>query len=407
MYYNTGFEFLVEYLRPLAQLQVLTFLNLDKLQGLTELLQAQPQLHTLRLTGTRIERRQQLDTLLAATQITSIQLYTVEALGTSYANPLVLGTLDISVDDISDPELAAALNLLAHAIKVSVKIKVLSLGTMTDYEDVFSTVPTIVSPALLQHVRVALAQLVAWLQPLQRCCVGKLHGGSLEPSLEFWHQLVQLMPAVQEGLTWCSLMQGLTYLPHKSPAARSHLSTVAAAPGPQHQDPDLIQQPQQPGPGAWLQSAVCLLGSAADITALAPLCRACTRLRFHGGSARALLAFWQQLVQLMRAVQQVTLGSVAGAATEAISSQAATQPATSEPGPSTPPPAKRSKRTKAEPAAEPTQPTKGKAAKAKPAPQPGSLVMRLNRYGQRKAAANKLVMSPDGFVSLPLPRVMA
>ncbi|KAJ9519473.1 hypothetical protein QJQ45_000567 [Haematococcus lacustris] len=50
------------------------------------------------------------------------------------------------------------------------------------------------------------------------------------------------------------------------------------------------------------------------------------------------------------------------------SSQAATQPAASEPGPSTPPPAKRSK-----PAAEPTQPTKGKgkAAKAKPAPQPG------------------------------------
>ncbi|KAJ9505865.1 hypothetical protein QJQ45_011775 [Haematococcus lacustris] len=42
------------------------------------------------------------------------------------------------------------------------------------------------------------------------------------------------------------------------------------------------------------------------------------------------------------------------------SSQAATQPAASEPGPSTPQPAKRSKRSKAEPAAEPTQPTKGK-----------------------------------------------
>ncbi|KAJ9532632.1 hypothetical protein QJQ45_010739 [Haematococcus lacustris] len=60
------------------------------------------------------------------------------------------------------------------------------------------------------------------------------------------------------------------------------------------------------------------------------------------------------------------------------SSQAATQPAASEPGPSTPLPAKRTKRTKAEPeAAEPTQPIKGKgqaqgkAAKAKPAPQPG------------------------------------
>ncbi|KAJ9517201.1 hypothetical protein QJQ45_009057 [Haematococcus lacustris] len=59
------------------------------------------------------------------------------------------------------------------------------------------------------------------------------------------------------------------------------------------------------------------------------------------------------------------------------SSQEATPAAASEPGPSTPPPAKRSKRTKAKQAAEPTQPTegkgkgKGKAAKAKPAPQPG------------------------------------
>ncbi|KAJ9507886.1 hypothetical protein QJQ45_021246, partial [Haematococcus lacustris] len=54
------------------------------------------------------------------------------------------------------------------------------------------------------------------------------------------------------------------------------------------------------------------------------------------------------------------------------SSQAATQPAVSKPWPSTPTPAKRSKGTKAEQAAEPIQPTKGKgkAAKAKPAPQP-------------------------------------
>ncbi|KAJ9514473.1 hypothetical protein QJQ45_016207 [Haematococcus lacustris] len=61
------------------------------------------------------------------------------------------------------------------------------------------------------------------------------------------------------------------------------------------------------------------------------------------------------------------------------SSQAATQPAASEPRLSTHSPAKHSKRTKAEQAAEPVQPPKGKgkgkgkgkAAKAKPAPQPG------------------------------------
>ncbi|KAJ9524258.1 hypothetical protein QJQ45_008454 [Haematococcus lacustris] len=41
------------------------------------------------------------------------------------------------------------------------------------------------------------------------------------------------------------------------------------------------------------------------------------------------------------------------------SSQAATLPAASEAGPNTPPPAKRTKCTKAEQAAEPSQPTKG------------------------------------------------
>ncbi|KAJ9507142.1 hypothetical protein QJQ45_004848 [Haematococcus lacustris] len=54
-----------------------------------------------------------------------------------------------------------------------------------------------------------------------------------------------------------------------------------------------------------------------------------------------------------------------------------------KPGPSTPLPAKRNKRTEAEQAAEPSQPTRGigkaqgKAAKAKPAPQP---VRWVNRH---------------------------
>ncbi|KAJ9513331.1 hypothetical protein QJQ45_001360 [Haematococcus lacustris] len=91
------------------------------------------------------------------------------------------------------------------------------------------------------------------------------------------------------------------------------------------------------------------------------------------------------------------------------SSQAATQPAASEPGPSTPQPAKRSKRSKAEPeAAEPTQPTKGagkaqgKAAKAKPAPQPGrwldrdcNAALNMQRIGESKWRPLELCFWPD------------
>ncbi|KAJ9522252.1 hypothetical protein QJQ45_008079 [Haematococcus lacustris] len=75
------------------------------------------------------------------------------------------------------------------------------------------------------------------------------------------------------------------------------------------------------------------------------------------------------------------------------SSQEASQPAASEPGPSTPLPAKRSKRTKAEPAAAPTK-GKGKAAKAKPAPQPGrwldrdcNAALNMQRIGERMLAS--------------------
>ncbi|KAJ9510466.1 hypothetical protein QJQ45_015926 [Haematococcus lacustris] len=85
------------------------------------------------------------------------------------------------------------------------------------------------------------------------------------------------------------------------------------------------------------------------------------------------------------------------------SSQAATQPAAaSEPGPSTPLPAKRTKRTKAEPeAAEPTK-GKGKAAKAKPAPQPGrwldrdcNVALNMQRIGESRWRPLELCYWPE------------
>ncbi|KAJ9506732.1 hypothetical protein QJQ45_024872, partial [Haematococcus lacustris] len=246
-------SYLRESLQHLAQLQVLTVSNLHRylhgLEGLTEVLQALPQLHTLQLPDITVRGQQELDTLLAATQITRLQLDSVEALDTSYAvapcswhrleltwvsewatiaclplhslsQPLVLGRLDISVRDILAPEVAAALHHLAKACKVPVQIKEVRLRWRSpdDLE--------VITPALLQQQRVDLAQLVALLQPLQCCGVGKvlvyylrdaaaadvlalaplcrdcthfaLEGGSVEPSLEFWHQLVQLMPTVQK-----------------------------------------------------------------------------------------------------------------------------------------------------------------------------------------------------------------
>ncbi|KAJ9519284.1 hypothetical protein QJQ45_017942 [Haematococcus lacustris] len=90
------------------------------------------------------------------------------------------------------------------------------------------------------------------------------------------------------------------------------------------------------------------------------------------------------------------------------SSQSATPAAASEPGPSTPPPAKRNKRTKAEPPAEPSQPGKGKgkaqgmAAKAKPAPQPGrwldrdcNAALNMQRIGESRWRPLELCCWPE------------
>ncbi|GFH17692.1 uncharacterized protein HaLaN_14377 [Haematococcus lacustris] len=94
------------------------------------------------------------------------------------------------------------------------------------------------------------------------------------------------------------------------------------------------------------------------------------RLRLYGAQDRALEQFINKLEEEVAEVSMERYGHAKQLAPR--SSQEATPTAASEPGPSTSQPAKRSKRTKAEPAAELTKGKgKGKAAKAKPAPQPG------------------------------------
>ncbi|GFH24660.1 hypothetical protein HaLaN_22495, partial [Haematococcus lacustris] len=319
---RTYLSFYREYLQPLAQLQVLTISNLYRLNGLTEVLQALPQLHTLQLPDVTVRGQQELNTLLAATQITSLHLRQVKALDTSYADApcswqrleltaiiqrkvlaylplhslsqlLVLGRFAISVEDIPDPEVAGALHLLTEAIKVPVQIKEVELRMRIPYE--------VITPALLQQQRVDLEHLISLLQPLQCCCVDKVE------------------------------VRGLDRV------------------------------------------------TAADVLALAPLCRDCTYFELDGGSVEPSLEFWRQLVQLMPTVQEVIFyhveGSISAAMHESLqlmaeqpwARQAATQPAASEPGPSIPPPGKRSKRTMAVQAAEPTQPNKGTGQQTAPA----------------------------------------
>ncbi|KAJ9532476.1 hypothetical protein QJQ45_010504 [Haematococcus lacustris] len=290
----------------LAHLRELCVQSSGSLEGLPELLQALPQLHTLQLPGATVQD-QHLDTLLAATQITSVQFGIVHGLDVpradapcswqqlqvtrtmdcisaaclplhSLTQPLNVKCLCIGEDDVSGANTAAAVLTLTQACQVPVTVGVLSVNVDFRSEGDRETGILLDDHVLLQQQRSHLRHWVAQLHALQH------HGkGTLHPDYTRTPPSTLVPAAAADG-------------------TQQHCHPVAAA------------------AWAWGKVEVSYLfaASAADVTALAPLCQACTRLTFRGGSIQATLEFWQQLVQLMPAVQQVTFWFVAGAATEAM-----------------------------------------------------------------------------------------
>ncbi|KAJ9521632.1 hypothetical protein QJQ45_008980 [Haematococcus lacustris] len=200
---------------------------------LPQLLEPLTLLRTLQVPDAMVKGHQELDALLAATQLTSVKLKSVQGLTHAYSEPpcswqrleltgaidvataaylplhtltqpLVLGCLHIHHSD-SSLLLAAAAHNLTQGGKLPPRVKVLNLK--------------------LREQAMTLEQTAALLQPLHGCCWGKVifdtlkdvssehvpamaalcrgcthlvfDEGSLAPSLGFWHQLVQLMPSVQ------------------------------------------------------------------------------------------------------------------------------------------------------------------------------------------------------------------
>ncbi|GFH25480.1 hypothetical protein HaLaN_23456, partial [Haematococcus lacustris] len=146
LYYgNDGTNYLVQYLQPLAQLQVLTLPCQYQLDDLTELLQ-------------EVELRIPHEVITPAL----LQSLNMEHLFGSTR------TLQEQREDL------AQLGLALQPLQFCGKVKVYGLHEVT-------------------------AADVLALAPLFRDCTHfQLCRGSMEPSLEFWHQLVQRMPAVQQ-----------------------------------------------------------------------------------------------------------------------------------------------------------------------------------------------------------------
>ncbi|KAJ9532504.1 hypothetical protein QJQ45_010583 [Haematococcus lacustris] len=252
-------------LRTLSQLKVLTVCNPNCLWGLIGDLRALPQLHTLQLAETTLRCTHELDILLAATQLTSIQLASVQGLTSSRASapcswqrleltgsidctsaahlplhsltqPLVLGELCCSVDLVTTPEAAATLHSLAGAWKQLPVVRCVQLDMFGRLEEE-------------AKAQVEAAPEEADITPLVRII--------LQQQSSRWEQLVALL---------CTL----------------DLRCV---------DKVVVSN--------------FLRFSAADVQVLAPFCQACTCLQFLCSTIWPSLEFWHELVQCMPSVTHV------------------------------------------------------------------------------------------------------
>ncbi|KAL6746299.1 hypothetical protein V8C86DRAFT_3149914 [Haematococcus lacustris] len=205
---------------------------------LPQLLQALPQLHTLHLPGVSLWTQQQLDALLAATQLTSIQLYSIDGLTSSRADvPCSWQRLELTASSCFIPATTAAylpLHSLTHPLLLNKLGFISQESTALVTAAVQNLTQTCKVPVKVKVLWLALSgssgmrELLALLQPLSNCwcdagstvvlcgantsaedvealaplCKGCTHlelfDGSLTPSLKFWHPLVQLLPTVSQ-----------------------------------------------------------------------------------------------------------------------------------------------------------------------------------------------------------------
>ncbi|KAJ9523294.1 hypothetical protein QJQ45_005250 [Haematococcus lacustris] len=249
-YHAAGFA---AQLRPLAQLRVLTAAMHFVKGSLFDLPAALPQLHTLQLPWLCVKEGH-IDELLAATQLTSVQFLSIEGLHSSRADvpcswqrlvlrhlsyataawlplhtltqPLVLDQLDIKVDAASSPEVAVETFSLARVCKVPVVLKTLKLlgehkgrsasgeamaaQQRGDLEQMVAMLQSLECSAPtkveLFHILGVCASHVTMLAPVcQSCTCLQFVLGSMTPSLQFWRQLVQLMPTVQQVSFNCTM----------------------------------------------------------------------------------------------------------------------------------------------------------------------------------------------------------
>ncbi|KAJ9506871.1 hypothetical protein QJQ45_005470 [Haematococcus lacustris] len=171
-----------------------------------------------------------MDALLAATQLTSVQLASVWCLHSSatqapcswqwlelsgcidcysaaylplhsLTQPRLVARLCVSAAGGSNQQMAAAVHNLTQTCKVPVEFKAVELDMLHTSLSLHQLVDTLQPPGLgvaaitIQRLpSFSSADIHAQAPLCQACTRLNVQTRSLDPSLQFWHQLVQLMP---------------------------------------------------------------------------------------------------------------------------------------------------------------------------------------------------------------------
>ncbi|KAL6762102.1 hypothetical protein V8C86DRAFT_718237 [Haematococcus lacustris] len=270
-------------------LQVLTLAgqsSLDSVPQLLQLLPALPQLHTLQLPEAEM-RQQELEALLAATQITSVQLKSVELTSSHAATPCSWQRLELIGSISYDTAAYLPLHSLTQPLVLG-RFGLCAPDDMDGYDvDAY------------------------WYDDEDE-----------DEGPCSWYDMTDLVAAAVHNLTQaCSapvMIRVMTLMVYPSLA-------WARYGGADIRRRDRMQEMMH-----YLQPLrrLCSLDEvlfgglecikSSDIAYLAPWCKGCTALHFEEGSLIPSQEFWRQLVQLMSTVSHVTFRRCGGRASAAM-----------------------------------------------------------------------------------------
>ncbi|KAL6746441.1 hypothetical protein V8C86DRAFT_1520931 [Haematococcus lacustris] len=272
----------------LPQLQVLTVMQQSSLQDVLQLLPGLPRLHTLQLPQVSVDEQEQLDALLAATQLTSIQLASITDLTSQHTDVACSWQrLELTVST----NFAAVCCLPLHSLTQPLVLGELYISAPGHYGNTH------------------LDGIEPDDEDEDEDEDEEDYDGAYELVVDGLHNLLEACQVPVRIGKLTIAMENVYCFPCFFHVANNRLLEA----------PQLLSLLQPLGGCVGRVKVVMMkhLGLAV-VPALARLCEGCTDVELCGGSLTPCKEFWHQLVQLMPSVPSITFRGTAGSCSVAM-----------------------------------------------------------------------------------------